>query len=413
MPELALVGGTAVRSEPIAGIPWPPVSDACAEKLAEVYRSREWSFSDPHQAQFAADFAEYHGARHCLFMANGTVTLQCALAACGVGPGDEVIVPGLTWMATAMAARYLGAKPVFADIEPSTLCLDPDAAADAITDRTRAIIPVHLYGSMADLERLGRVAEQHGLAMIEDCAHMQGGKWDGRGVGSWGDVGSFSFQQSKTLASGEGGACITNDDDLAERIFRLKHIGYAPAEEQGRPAGFPPPGLVCHNFRATAFQAVILSDQLKQLSSLIERYDANAARLRQRLDPMPGVRLQARGRKADPQGYYCLAFIFDEPPLSDIPIEAIQAALKAEGLSMGRTYGVVYHHRLFNLPPEDYRVHGGRCPAAEDVAEGRTLCLAHRMLGLDAETMDVMGEIVAKVVSHADELRGWTPPEEG
>lgn len=137
-------------------------------------------------------------------MSNGTVTIESALHALGIGPGDEVIVPALTWIATAMAVHYVGATPVFADIEADTWCIDPAKIESAITPATKAVIPVHLYGSMADMEKIMDIADKNNLHVIEDCAHAQGGVWDGKGLGSIGVVVSFSFQESKTLSSGEG-----------------------------------------------------------------------------------------------------------------------------------------------------------------------------------------------------------------
>jgi L-glutamine:2-deoxy-scyllo-inosose/3-amino-2,3-dideoxy-scyllo-inosose aminotransferase len=408
MSELALAGGKPVSDSPLEPEEWPPVRENTADRLKELYLSREWSFHSPAEREFSESFADYHDAEYGVFMANGTVTLQCALAALGVGEGDEVIIPALTWMATAMAAHYVGATPVFVDVEASTLCLDPDRLEEAITPRTRVVIPVHLYGSTADMERILRICDRHDVDVVEDCAHMQGGGWNGRGVGSWGRVGSFSFQQSKTLSCGEGGICITSEEDLADRIFRLKHIGYAPDSEQGRPSGSPPADLTCHNFRATAFQALILQDQLKDLAERIEIYDANARRIAEHLADIPGVRVQSPGRLADPQGYYALVFIFDEEPCADIPRNVIMAALKAEGLNAGGSYGTVYDHVLFNLPEDSYRIQGGRCEVAEYAATERAVLLPHRWLGTDDATIESVATIIAKVASHPDELKQWS-----
>jgi len=402
--QLALLGGSPLRPEPLQPPAWPPVSEATARRLTEVYLSRQWSFHSPAEREFARDFAAYHDAAHGIFMANGTVTLQCALKALGVGPGDEVIVPALTWLATAMAAHYVGATPVFVDVEPDTLCMDPRKLEEAITERTRAAVPVHLYGSMADMERIMHVCRSRGLHVVEDCAHMHGGKWDGRGVGSIGAVGSFSLQQSKTLACGEGGICITNDAALAERIFRLKHIGYLPEDSQGAPGGAPPAGLVCHNFRATAFQAVILQEQLQELPRLLERYEANARRIHERLDGVPGVRVQSRGRLATVQGYYALVFLFDEGPCSQVPLSTILEALRAEGLPAGGTYGPVYRHELFNLDESRFRLPEGGCPVAEHVGTESAVVIGHQWLGAETETIDAVAEIVAKVATHGEEL---------
>ena len=402
--KLAILGGRPICQRPLEPPAWPPLSRATAARLKEVYLSGQWSFHSPAEQEFAQAFADYHGAKHGVFMANGTVTLQCALKACGVGKGDEVIVPAMTWMATAMVAHYVGATPVFVDVEPTTLCMDPAQVEAAVTDRTRAIIPVHLYGSTADLEAILHIADRHDLVVIEDCAHVHGGKWDGRGVGSWGKVGSFSFQQSKTMSSGEGGICITDDDELAARIFRAKHIGYMTGTAQGQASQGPPPGEICHNFRSTAFHAVILSDQLAELPDRIERYDRNAQRLQRRLADVSGVRIQSRGRLANPQSYYYLVFIFDEGPLASVPRQGIKEAMGAEGLYPGFTHGPVYQHPLFNLLPGDYRIFEGRCPVAETVGTERALVLPHQMLGMDEDVIDTIGRIVAKVAEHGGAL---------
>ena len=402
--ELAVSGGTPVCSEPLQPPPWPPVSEHTADRLRDLYLSGGWSFNSEAEQEFERAFAGYHGAKHGIFMVNGTVTLQCALGALGIGTGDEVIVPALTWMATAMAVHYVGATPVFVDIEPDTLCLDPQKTREAITERTRAVIPVHLYGSMADLDVVLDLAAEHDLAVIEDCAHMQGGKWRGRGVGSWGNVGSFSFQQSKTLSSGEGGICLTNDDDLADRLYRQKHIGYGRGLKQGEVDAGPPPGLTCHNFRGTAFQAAIVDEQLKGLEALIERYEKAAGLLCDRLAGVHGVRVQTRGRQASPQGYYSLAMLFDEGPIAAVPGSAIREALLAEGLPVSRSYGPVYRHTLYNVDTSQYRIAGGTCPVAEGTGADRLAQLWHPWLSAGEKTLRTIGDIVAKVAENAEAL---------
>src|SRR3984957_11709791 len=181
MSKLALLGGEPVLPQSLDWRAfWPPADESTAKKLEELFYSRKWTAFDEMEGVFSQAFASYHGCRHGIFMVNGTVTLQCALGAYGIGPGDEVIVPALTWYATAMAAHYLGARAVFVDIDPKTLCIDPEKIEEAITDRTKAIIPVHLYGSIADMDRIMAIAKEHDLKVIEDCAQMHGGIWDGK-----------------------------------------------------------------------------------------------------------------------------------------------------------------------------------------------------------------------------------------
>jgi len=406
MSQLAILGGEKLLREPVKVLTWPERNEQTAERLKEVYLSGDWSFNSLAEQQFEHEFAAYHGARHAVFMMNGTVTLECALQAVGVKRGDEVIVPALTWMATAMAAYYLGAVPVFVDIEPSTLCLDPARLEAAITSRTRAIIPVHLSGSTADLEKILAIADSHGIPVVEDCAHMQGGFWNKRGVGGWGKVGSFSFQQSKSLSCGEGGICITNDEELAKKLYLLKHIGYGRGLKQGE-AVKAPEGLICHNYRATAFQAVILSEQLKRLPDRIRRYNESARIMTEAISGISGVRVQSKGRLAEPQGYYCFHYIFDGEEFLDIPLKAIYDACTAEGVSVGNSsYGPVYKHNLFNLRAHEYRIAAGSCPVSESLSPKRMLGVSHQTLYY-RETAEQIGAVMRKVTSNLDELRTY------
>lgn len=413
MAKLALLGGTPVTTERITTAPWPPRSEETAEALKQVYLSGQWSFNSSEEQAFENEFASYTGAKHAIFMVNGTVTLEAALSALNVGPGDEVIVPSLTWMATAMAVHYVGATPVFADIEPSTLCLDPETFKQAITSRTKAVIPVHLYGSMANLDKIMEIARRRKVAVIEDCAHMQGGFWDGKGAGSIGDIGSYSFQQSKTLSSGEGGICLTNDDDLADRLYRFKHIGYGRGAAQGGAKAGPPEGLRCHNYRCTAFQAVILRHQLRSLPALIDTYERNAAFIKDAIDGVDGVRVQARGAKATRQGYYGLVLIFDREPMRGIPRSTIAAALSAEGLGCaGGTYGPVCKHLLYNARPDEFRIAEGGCAVAGTAGTEYAFVIPHYTLLHEEGIIRKIGEIVRKVAGNPKELKSYVPAAE-
>jgi dTDP-4-amino-4,6-dideoxygalactose transaminase len=210
MAELAIAGGTPVRP---GGYPqWPEHDERDVEAVARVVRGGRWGgFPEPGPlaAEFAAGFAAYQGARHGVLMANGTVTMEVALKALGIGWGDEVIVPALTFSATPYAAMAAGALPVFCDVTPETLTIDPDQVEAAVTPRTRAIMPVHLGHQMADMDRVMEVARRHSLAVVEDCAHAHGQRWRDRGAGSFGEFGSFSHQSLKLLTAGEGGTLLT------------------------------------------------------------------------------------------------------------------------------------------------------------------------------------------------------------
>src|ERR687887_758614 len=212
------------------GSPRPPGQDVSGrDRRATETRSR-WPSSRfgagaQNATSFAGRFAAYQGARHGVLMANGTVTMEVALKALGIGWGDEVIVPALTFSATPYAVIAAGALPVFCDVDPDTLTLDPDRAAAAVTPRTRAVMPVHLGHQMADMDRLMQVARRHSLAVVEDCAHAHGQRWRDRGAGSFGQFGSFSHQSLKTLTAGEGGSLLTGDEQLARRAHSLIDCG--------------------------------------------------------------------------------------------------------------------------------------------------------------------------------------------
>lgn len=404
---LALLGGERLFREDIVPMEWPPTDEETAQRLLEVYRSRNWSFGGPEELAFNEEFAKFHDAAYGVSMANGTVTLETALHAMGVGIGDEVIVPAYTWMATAMAAKYVGAKIVFVDVEPDTCCLDPQKFQAAITEKTKAVIPVHILGSMADMEAILDIARKNNIFVIEDCAHMHGGKWNGKGVGSWGHVGSFSFQQSKTVASGEGGICITNDADLAEKIARIKHIGYPIGAKQGKALSGPPKGLVCHNYRMTEFQAVVLRGQMKKLPELLALYDSNVKYLAELVKDIPGIRLQRPGRLATRQGYYGLDIFFDEGELAGVKKSVILGALVKEGVHGGNVgYGPVYKHLLFNLPQSDWRI-AGNCDVVESVIHKHAINFLHTVFGTPREHMDKIAEILRKISANAGELKKY------
>ena len=399
MSKLAINGGKKVFENPPKNPPWPPVYPETGDQIREIYMSRKWSFYGEKEVEFNRAFAEYTGAAGCAMMANGTVTLEVAMQAMGIGPGDEVIVPAHTWLATGEAVVVCGATPVIVDIEPDTLCMDPEKIEEAITPRTKAIIPVHLFGSMADMDRIMPIARKHGLKVIEDCAHMHGGRWNGKHAGTIGDVGSFSFQQSKGMSSGEGGACITMDPALCETIGRLSHIGYQYASKQGQASTPPPMGLICHNYRITEFQALILLSQLAHLDEYTQLRARNAEILRKRLDAIDGLQVQAPGRHATTQGYYLYAVKVDPARLKDgITRKELMEALQAEGLAIWSGWGkVMYKQTLWSVPENLYRISSS--DVAERIVTRELMCMPLNTLMLSEEETEKEAECFEKVMS--------------
>ncbi|RMF71216.1 MAG: DegT/DnrJ/EryC1/StrS family aminotransferase [Acidobacteria bacterium] len=255
--RLAISGGEPVRTEP-----WPtwPVWDASEEQaLIDTLRSGRWGVGGERVPRLEARYAELHGARHAVACCNGTVALQIALVAAGIEAGDEVITSAYTFMATALAILAVGAVPVFVDVEPGTHNLDPDRIEAAITPRTRAIMPVHIGGRPADMDRILAIAKRHGLRVVEDAAQAWLASWNGRPVGALGDAGTFSFQSSKNLTAGEGGIVLTNDDDVYRLAWSYHNCGRLPggAWYEHATAGL--------NYRLGEFQAAVLLAGLDRL----------------------------------------------------------------------------------------------------------------------------------------------------
>ena len=400
MSKLAIDGGTLVFAAK-ANVPaWPPADEETAEQLKEIYLSHAWSFYGKHEVAFNEEFAAYTGAASCAMMANGTVTLEVAMQALGIGPGDEVIVPAYTWLATGTAVVVVGATPVVVDIEPDTYCIDPVEVEKAITPKTRAIIPVHLYGSMADMDKIMEIARKHNLSVIEDCAHAHGSEWAGKHAGTIGDVGSFSFQQSKTIASGEGGACITNDPALGEAMGRISHIGYQYGAVQGQATEPPPMGMISHNYRITEFQAAILRSQLRTLRADTEFRARNAETLRKKLNAIPGIKVQSPGRRVTLQGYYQYAMTLDPAFLKEgITREQFCAALRAEGVGCGPGgWGnLMFRQRLWSVPEDLYRVVSYK--TAEKIVKEQLITLSLVWLMLSEEETNKVADAFEKVMA--------------
>jgi dTDP-4-amino-4,6-dideoxygalactose transaminase len=276
----------------------------------------------PAVERFEAEFAAYCGVQHCVGLNNGTSALHLALLACGVGPGDEVITTPATWISTSWAISYVGARPVFVDIDPVTYNLDPEQAARAITPRTRALLPVHLYGQAADLDALGQLAERHGLALIEDAAQAHGAMWKDSRVGSLGKVGCFSFYPGKNLgAFGEGGCLVTDDDRIAARVRALRDHA-----QEGRHHHVE----IGYNYRMEGVQGAVLSAKLPHLDDWNAARRRNAGRYRELLSQRPGLILPTAPRPE--------AHVWHLHVVQTANREAVRAALTARGVTTGVHY---------------------------------------------------------------------------
>jgi dTDP-4-amino-4,6-dideoxygalactose transaminase len=408
MSQLAIRGGRAVRTKPFT--PWPIYDEREAARLRAVLESRNWGgYPCPNEKarEFANKFAEYHNARYGVAVANGAVSLELALEAAGVGFGDEVIVPAYTWEGTAAAVLFSGAVPVFVDVDPDSYCLDQKLIEAAITDRTKAIIPVHLGFRFADLDAIVRIADQLRLFVLEDCAHAHGGRWRDKGAGATGHAGGFSFQTSKLMTAGEGGIVITSDIDLADQVIRLANCGRPPRREtKGEPA-------LGHNYRMTEFQAAILLAQLERLSEQTELRERNTRRLEEGLKKIGGVSVLPRDERITRQASYHYVFKFHSEEFGGVHRNAFVAALKAEGVpSDGRFYEAVYKSSLFEFAAEKFPAWAQAkrefvCPVAERAGYEESVWLPHQLfLGNDSDVDDILTAI-DKIRANIDELIGY------
>lgn len=403
---LAVRGGEPVRDK---GWPeWPIYDERELGALEEVLRSRFWGGgvgrSGPKEAEFEERFSKFHGCRYGVCVSNGTAALHVALLAAGVGPGDEVIVPALTFWATGSAVLATGAVPVIVDVNPDTYCMDVEEAEEAVTDRTRAIIPVYNYGTAPDMDEIVRIAEEHGLVLIEDCARGHGFVWRNKPAGSIGDMGCFSFQQGKFMTAGEGGIIITNNPMYAERCHALKDCGRVRGSWGTYDVGTFH-WLNWWNYRMTQFQAAILLVQLERLEEQLERRQRNSDYLSRRLEEIEGVeplRVDPRLTRHQPWPY---AFRYESENFGGAPLEKFVRALNAEGIPCHRTEPPLH---LSLAIPRDHELYGRltrrRLPVAERAFYEEAVEIPQHVFLAEEEDMDDIADAIAKIQRHSGEL---------
>jgi perosamine synthetase len=276
------MGGKAMSRTPLIPVAEPVIGERELAYVTDAVRSGWVSSKGPYVERFEAAMAEFCGTKHAIAVSSGTTGLHLAFAALGVGPGDEVIVPTFSFVAVASTVRHVGATPVFADSDPQHWCVDPADVERRITARTKAVMPVHLYGHPADMEAFRLLARRHGLAIVENAAEALGSKYKGQPVGGLGDVGVFSFYGNKLITTGEGGMVVTNDSRLASRMRLLRDHGMSPE----RPYWHSEVG---YNFRLTNLQAALGVAQLERVDELLARRRQIAERYRTRLAEVPGI----------------------------------------------------------------------------------------------------------------------------
>jgi dTDP-4-amino-4,6-dideoxygalactose transaminase len=410
MAQLAIAGGEPLRSTPFPD--WPHGDDEDVAAVEQVIRGGRWGgFPEPGPvaSAFEEAFAAYQGARHGVLMANGTVTMEVALKALGIGWGDEVIIPALTFAATVYAPIAAGALPVIVDVSPDTWTIDPDLVEAAITPRMRAIMPVHLGHQMADMDRIMQIAEAHGLAVVEDCAHAHGQRWNGIGAGCIGDVGSFSHQSSKIMTAGEGGSLLTNDDRLARLAHSIIDCG-RPKDEAETEYTFGA------NYRLGELQAALLTVAMRRFPAQQEARAELGMYFEELAAGLTGVRVMPHDPRITRWSFYRYVIAIDPEAFAGRTHDVVCDALEAEGIGAWTGYEPMSHYDLFQPSRSRLPVaveHAERLdparmsfPVAEAAGLRESVYIDENVFRSDRAGVEQAAEALAKIQRHADELPG-------
>jgi len=412
-PKPALLGGTPIRQTPFPS--WPIIEKNDEEAWMEVLRSKHWCRLGQKSVEaFEREFAKRTGSKECLLTANGTGALWTALNALGVGPGDEVIVTPYTFVATVNVILLQYALPIFVDIDPETFLIDPDKIEAAITDRTRCILPVHIGGSPADLDRIIAIGKKHNIPVVEDACQAHLAEWRGKKVGTLGDAGCFSFQESKNLASGEGGALLTQDSELIDRCYSFHTNGI-------RRDG---PGYLINgaNLRMTEFQGALLMSQLTRFEEQSRIRVQNAEYLTNRLNEIDGIHPAKKYDGCTRHAYHLYMSRYEADKFAGLPREQFLKALRAEGIPCSGGYGSVKGTYALNQQPfimnslnsrgfrqiyseeriRDY-VERNHCPLDDKLCTEAVWFFQSMFLGT-REDMDQIADAILKIQAHAADL---------
>lgn len=409
--RLAIQGG-----EPVKKTKWPswPRWDATEESaLTGVLRSGKWFRGNGSAvASFEKSYAELMGARHALATANGTSALFAAINALGVSPGDEVIVPPYTFVATINIVMLNYALPVFADSDLETFMMDPRAVPGKITDRTAAIIPVHMAGSAADLDGILAAAKTRNVPVLEDACQAHLGEWRGKKVGTVGAAGCFSFQASKNLNSGEGGAIVTNDDGVMERAFAFHGNGrpFKPVAGDVFPFGGA-------NLRLTEFQGALLTAQMTRLAEQSQTRDENARYLTSLLEKIPGIRPAKLTAGCTRSAWHLYMLRYDKSAFADVDRSKFLRALSAEGIPGSSGYTPLNkqpfikatleskgYKRLFPEKTLKEWAEHNACPANDKLCTEAVWFTQNTLLGSRSD-MEQIAEAISKIQRLAGELK--------
>ena len=408
MALLAINGGVPTRVH--AYPDWPVFDQRDIDAVTGVIKSGRWGghpYPGPQTEEFTRRFAEMQGGNYAVAMMNGTVTMEVALRAANVGWGDEVIVPAYTFQATAAAPMAAGAIPVIADIDPETYCIDPKSIEAKLTPRTRAIVVVHLGAEMSDMDAVMEIAEKHNLIVVEDCAHAHGAKWRGRGAGTLGHFGSFSFQSTKILTTGEGGMLLCRTQALAEAVTSIIDCG-RPHDEEGQQY------TMGANYRMTELQAALGNVALERFPAQAKAREEMASYMDEALSDIPGVRVLKRDPRHTTRSFY--RYIFAIKP-EDFGADhfIVSAGLRSEGIPCDPGNEPMHHYPLFQprlsklaVPsafPDYFEFDKMHLPAAERATGSDAIWLNENVFRAGPAGVDDVATALRKIQANVEELK--------
>jgi len=408
--KLAINGGKPVRKKDFPS--WPIFAEEERKNLLGVFESVKWWYGEKVK-EFEEKFAAFQDAKYGIACTNGTAALESSLIACGVGAGDEVMVPPYTFVATATAVLKVNAIPVFTDIDIETANIDPEDVKKKITRKSKAIIPVHFAGLPCDMDLLGDIARRHNLRIIEDACHSWGSKWKGKGTGALGDCGAFSFQMSKNITSGEGGIVLTDNEELAETIRSYTNVG------RGKDKPWYEHYILGTNLRMTELQAAILLGQLTRLEAQTLKREENASYLTEKLKDIPGIRVMKKDPRITRRSYHLYIFRYIKEEWEGIERDKFIEALDKEGIPCNKGYPYpLYKNPLFLRKGEGPRYcpiscpYYGKemdytkisCPNTERICK-EAIWVGHPVLLAEKEDMEDIVRAIRKIRENLEEIK--------
>lgn len=407
----AILGGQALRAKPFHE--WPNWYKDAEEPVLNILRSGNWFRGQGNTVtEFEAAYANLLGAKRCVCTVNGTNSLLTALWVLDIGVGDEVIVSPYTFIATYNVVINSCALPVFADTDPETFQIDPDKIEERITERTRAILPVHIYGLPANMDKILAIAKKHNLVVIEDACQAWLAEWRGKKVGTLGNLGCFSFQNSKHLPIGEGGAVVGNDEELMDRVWSYHNCGRQFGTMK-KPGSNP---IVGNNRRMTEYQAAIGLSQIKHIESDTVKRVENAAYLTSRIKDIPGIVPHKLYEGVTRAVYHLYPLRYKKEHFNNVPRDRFMAALRAEGIPCSGGYGPQYRDGLIedfltsknftrSFPKarlDQYRKELNY-PANDQLCE-EAVCFTQNLLLGSKQDIDDIADAIQKLYENRDKL---------